>query len=371
MPPTSWILLLCFLFLSKKKYLSAHYVIGNVLDTGNNNSRKRKTPALTEVIPYLGKTWKGWGDEPYRYLGKECFRQRGRRIPDMPERLKESQSSWNRLRIRWRRERRVHRSKDGVELGADDKGQGLAGLGFHSWVRKKPWRVLSAVISLNFQKNHFGCSLRKRLCGGKAEKGDKSGGHGPSPSKRWRWPKPSWDFEQSLHAGYILTANRICWWMRDRRRVLTTSLLQPFIHSRSTNWESTMCQVLRWVSSDSKVNGTGTSLVVQWLILCASTVGGTSSIPGWELKSCKPWGAAKKKNPEKQASLSTALKELTWCLSKGLKLLNSHVKQLDYQYLLLLLLLLLLTTTATNNYSHKTKNVLDFLHQWYFKIKFQ
>ena len=70
-------------------------------------------------------------------------------------------------------------------------------------------------------------------------------------------------------------------------------------------------------------------------------------------------GCSQKKNPEKQASLPTALKELTWCLSKGLKLLNSHVKQLDYQYLLLLLL----TTTATNNYSHKTKNVLDFLHQ--------
>ena len=69
----------------------------------------------------------------------------------------------------------------------------------------------------------------------------------------------------------------------------------------------------------------------------------------------------KKKKPEKQASLSTALKELTWCLGKGLKLLNSHVKQPDYQYLLLLLLLL--TTTTTNNYSHKTKNVLDFLHQ--------
>ena len=39
-----------------KKYLSAYYVTGNVLDTGDNNSGKRKTPALTEVIPYLRKT---------------------------------------------------------------------------------------------------------------------------------------------------------------------------------------------------------------------------------------------------------------------------------------------------------------------------
>lgn len=113
-----------------KKYLSAYYVTGNVLDTGDNNSGKRKTPALTEVIPYLRKTWKGWGGEPYRYLGKECFRQKGRRIPDMPERLKESQSSWNRLRIRWRRERQVHRSNDGIELGADEKRQGLADSAF-------------------------------------------------------------------------------------------------------------------------------------------------------------------------------------------------------------------------------------------------
>lgn len=110
-------------FFSNKISKCPLFVTGNVLDTGDNNSGKRKTPALTEVIPYLRKTWKGWGDEPYRYLGKECFRQRSRRIPDMPERLKESQSSWNRLRTRWRRERRVHRSNDCVELGADEKGQ--------------------------------------------------------------------------------------------------------------------------------------------------------------------------------------------------------------------------------------------------------
>lgn len=146
-PPESFFFASCFF---PKKYLSAHYVKGNVLDIGDNNSGKRKTPALTKVTPYLRKTWKGWGDESHRYLGKECLRQRGRRTPDMSERLKKSQSSWNRLRIRWRRERPVHRSNDGVELRTDEKGQGLAGLGFHSWVRQKPWRVLSAVISLNF-----------------------------------------------------------------------------------------------------------------------------------------------------------------------------------------------------------------------------
>ena len=28
----------------------------------------------------------------------------------------------------------------------------------------------------------------------------------------------------------------------------------------------------------------GNSLVVHWLVLCASTAGGTGSIPGWETK---------------------------------------------------------------------------------------
>ena len=40
--------------------------------------------------------------------------------------------------------------------------------------------------------------------------------------------------------------------------------------------------------------GYGASLEVQWLRLRASTVGGTGSIPGWELRSCMPHSMAKK-----------------------------------------------------------------------------
>ena len=36
----------------------------------------------------------------------------------------------------------------------------------------------------------------------------------------------------------------------------------------------------------SQLSASGTSLVVQWLILCTSTIGGVGSIPGWEIPIC-------------------------------------------------------------------------------------
>ena len=50
-------------------------------------------------------------------------------------------------------------------------------------------------------------------------------------------------------------------------------------------------RVVDWIKKKSlqyaayKRPTSGTSLAVQWLRLCASTTGGTGSIPGWELRS--------------------------------------------------------------------------------------
>ena len=46
----------------------------------------------------------------------------------------------------------------------------------------------------------------------------------------------------------------------------------------------------------SQLSASGTSLVVQWLKLCTSTIGGVGSIPGWEIPACLH---QKKKHPTK------------------------------------------------------------------------
>ena len=48
----------------------------------------------------------------------------------------------------------------------------------------------------------------------------------------------------------------------------------------------------------SQLSASGTSLVVQWLKLCTSTIGGVGSIPGWEIPVCLGQ-KKKKKNPTK------------------------------------------------------------------------
>ena len=47
----------------------------------------------------------------------------------------------------------------------------------------------------------------------------------------------------------------------------------------------------------------GTSLVVQWLRLCASNAGGMGSIPGWGSSACHVvWPKKKKKKKEKNGN---------------------------------------------------------------------
>ena len=123
-----------------------------------------------------------------------------------------------------------------------------------------------------------------------------SGDHGPSPRKRWWWPKPGWDSEQSLHAGCILKVESTGFtdgWDTEGMSLLLHSFNHSYIPRAQT--EFTVWQVLCWVSNDSKASGTGTSLVVQWLILCASSAGDTSSIPGWGTKVLSSHGVQPKK----------------------------------------------------------------------------
>ena len=50
-----------------------------------------------------------------------------------------------------------------------------------------------------------------------------------------------------------------------------------------------------WSNSLLKFTSQDTSLAVQWLGLCASTIAGTGLIPDWGTNSCLPRGTAKKK----------------------------------------------------------------------------
>ena len=54
----------------------------------------------------------------------------------------------------------------------------------------------------------------------------------------------------------------------------------------------------------------GTSLVDQWLGLCASKAGGVCSIPGWETKiSHASWLSKKKKKEKKNYKKKTKLRD--------------------------------------------------------------
>ena len=53
--------------------------------------------------------------------------------------------------------------------------------------------------------------------------------------------------------------------------------------------------------SSINLSHTGTSLAVQWLGLCASTAGGTGSIPAWEAKILQ---ATRPKKPKKTKSVT-------------------------------------------------------------------
>ena len=79
------------------------------------------------------------------------------------------------------------------------------------------------------------------------------------------------------------------------------------ISLRISRWNP---ELSRWVLN-SKTSVLGTSLAVQWLRPCASTAGGTGSIPGWELRSCMPHGAAKtfKKKKKKKKKTSVLIRD--------------------------------------------------------------
>ena len=71
---------------------------------------------------------------------------------------------------------------------------------------------------------------------------------------------------------------------------------------------------MTWVISQSSV---GTSLAVQWLGLCASTAGGTGSIPGQGTKIAhSAWRGQKKKRKKKKSNL---------CNGTPIKMMNSDV----------------------------------------------
>ena len=59
----------------------------------------------------------------------------------------------------------------------------------------------------------------------------------------------------------------------------------------------------------SQLSASGTSLVVQWLKLCTSTIGGVGSIPGWEIPACLH---QKKKTQQKRKTKTK--KNKTFCI---------------------------------------------------------
>ena len=60
----------------------------------------------------------------------------------------------------------------------------------------------------------------------------------------------------------------------------------------------------------SQLSASGTSLVVQWLKLCTSTIGGVGSIPGWEIPAC----LHQKKKKTQQKRKTKTKKNKTFCI---------------------------------------------------------
>ena len=78
----------------------------------------------------------------------------------------------------------------------------------------------------------------------------------------------------------------------------------------------------------SQLSASGTSLVVQWLKLCTSTIGGVGSIPGWEIPVCLGQ-KKKKKKPNKNRKPKPKRTKLSASYETMIKnrYLNSQVKE--------------------------------------------
>ena len=77
----------------------------------------------------------------------------------------------------------------------------------------------------------------------------------------------------------------------------------------------------------SQLSASGTSLVVQWLKLCTSTIGGVGSIPGWEIPVCLR--QKKKTKPNKNRKPKPKRTKLSASYETMIKnrYLNSQVKE--------------------------------------------